>query len=660
MERQEALHGYGANGSDRQPEHNGNVSEPSPECAGMYYFDPHLNQPVSTASWSGSTQPCDVRDGARWQGSESYPKGEPKRPGSQDRSRRKGEPSRYDRRVWSRSRTGAADQHHRYEERLWRDSRNQAGANHYEQSPRYDSCEPNITPSKTSVGHSKHQLPYKQWRSKVHGSVGAEQYGETWSDVPCDAATDHSWQHSQHDPRGGQDASNTVSLGKPEYTPPSRQKRNGIGPPKVPQASSRGATSRPKGRSTNRRTNQDRKQKPGDNSSRLDGNLLEPGGPCLLETLFGIKQEHCSPPSESPSNSYRPVACQNEPSSSCASTESHSGKPAGTPETGVKQRNWPDRKKRHQAVGDERSHHTDLQREVSCREYRNRRGNESSRCRKEDRLGGFHDVWDGRKKHGPDVWQEGASAGAHAWETECRKQRSTHGKAAAQSVIAEGSSKRQSPTKKGYPQVNRADDAPQKDRLTEQLLLGEYECMVCCERVRGSEPIWSCGSCFHIFHLQCARKWALSPAALVKEGGWRCPACQGTVLSVPSRYMCFCGKRSNPEWNRYGVPHSCGEMCGRLRGSPNAGSIPCVHRCNLQCHPGQCPPCSATVRRACPCGKLTRQVRCSQDHDTSCGRPCERLLNCELHECQELCHAGSCKPCSAIVHQGEIFFSPKT
>lgn len=206
---------------------------------------------------------------------------------------------------------------------------------------------------------------------------------------------------------------------------------------------------------------------------------------------------------------------------------------------------------------------------------------------------------------------------------------------------------KQGSSSRSYPQMPRPEDAPQKDRLTDQLLSGEYECMVCCERVRGTDAIWSCSSCYHIFHLSCARKWALSPAALVKEGGWRCPGCQGTVLAVPDRYICFCGKRANPEWNRYGVPHSCGEMCGRSRGA----SSMCMHRCNLQCHPGQCPPCSATVRRPCPCGKLTRHVRCSQEQEVSCGEPCGRLLNCEIHTCQAQCHAGACDPCARIVQQ---------
>ncbi|XP_064455279.1 protein shuttle craft-like [Ornithodoros turicata] len=191
--------------------------------------------------------------------------------------------------------------------------------------------------------------------------------------------------------------------------------------------------------------------------------------------------------------------------------------------------------------------------------------------------------------------------------------------------------------------VSRADDAPQKDRLTEQLMNGDCECMICCERMRGSDPVWSCCNCYHIYHLHCVRKWATSPSAIVKEGGWRCPACQHTTKAVPHQYFCFCGKRVDPEWNRYGVPHSCGEMCGRNRG--------CVHRCTLQCHPGPCPPCSATVRRPCHCGRITRCVRCSQQQDLSCGDPCGQLLNCEIHTCDVPCHAGGCKPCEKIVTQ---------
>lgn len=52
----------------------------------------------------------------------------------------------------------------------------------------------------------------------------------------------------------------------------------------------------------------------------------------------------------------------------------------------------------------------------------------------------------------------------------------------------------------------------QRDVLIEQLNRNSYECMVCCEKVRVSQPIWSCARCFNFFHLHCIKKWASSSA----------------------------------------------------------------------------------------------------------------------------------------------------
>ena len=49
--------------------------------------------------------------------------------------------------------------------------------------------------------------------------------------------------------------------------------------------------------------------------------------------------------------------------------------------------------------------------------------------------------------------------------------------------------------------------------LIEQLTTEKYECMVCCESVRVTAPVWSCQSCYHVFHLNCIKKWARSPAS---------------------------------------------------------------------------------------------------------------------------------------------------
>lgn len=51
--------------------------------------------------------------------------------------------------------------------------------------------------------------------------------------------------------------------------------------------------------------------------------------------------------------------------------------------------------------------------------------------------------------------------------------------------------------------------------------------------------------------------------------------------NVPNKYTCFCGKKTNPEYNKHQTPHSCGEICGKLRVNPA-----CAHKCTLLCHPG--------------------------------------------------------------------------
>ena len=59
---------------------------------------------------------------------------------------------------------------------------------------------------------------------------------------------------------------------------------------------------------------------------------------------------------------------------------------------------------------------------------------------------------------------------------------------------------------------------PQSDELSQQLLTGTLECMVCCDYVKRRQEVWSCSHCYHIFHLRCIQRWARSPAAAVSKG----------------------------------------------------------------------------------------------------------------------------------------------
>ncbi|KAG9444482.1 hypothetical protein H6P81_015822 [Aristolochia fimbriata] len=72
--------------------------------------------------------------------------------------------------------------------------------------------------------------------------------------------------------------------------------------------------------------------------------------------------------------------------------------------------------------------------------------------------------------------------------------------------------------------------------IQDKLAKGTVECMICYDMVRRSAAIWSCSSCFSIFHLHCIKKWARAPTSIdlsvEKDQGlnWRCPGCQSVQL----------------------------------------------------------------------------------------------------------------------------------
>ncbi|CAG7703751.1 unnamed protein product [Allacma fusca] len=184
----------------------------------------------------------------------------------------------------------------------------------------------------------------------------------------------------------------------------------------------------------------------------------------------------------------------------------------------------------------------------------------------------------------------------------------------------------------------------QKSKLTTQLTRESLECMICCAKIRRKHSIWSCQVCFNVFHLDCIKKWASSS---VESDGWRCPGCQSQNAEIPHLYTCFCAKTVNPplSYQRYAIPHACGDTCGRI----GIGGQGCTHGCPEQCHPGRCNPCYAQVRRSCPCEKQIFTVTCSGKQALLCGNRCEKVLNCGVHSCTGNCHEGACDPCGVLI-----------
>ncbi|KAE8681513.1 NF-X1-type zinc finger protein NFXL1 [Hibiscus syriacus] len=201
--------------------------------------------------------------------------------------------------------------------------------------------------------------------------------------------------------------------------------------------------------------------------------------------------------------------------------------------------------------------------------------------------------------------------------------------------------------------------------IQDKLIKNTVECMICYDMVRWSVAIWSCSSCYSIFHLNCIKKWARAPTSvdLVAEKNqgfnWRCPGCQSVQFtsSKEIQYFCYCGKRTDPPPDLYLTPDSCGELCGKPLEELGLGygvmkDELCPHVCVLQCHPGPCTPCKAfTPPCLCPCGNKVITTRCSDRKSVlTCGQQCDKLLECGRHRCELIFHVGACDPCNVLIN----------
>ncbi|XP_056631026.1 protein shuttle craft [Diorhabda sublineata] len=183
--------------------------------------------------------------------------------------------------------------------------------------------------------------------------------------------------------------------------------------------------------------------------------------------------------------------------------------------------------------------------------------------------------------------------------------------------------------------------ASQRERLVEMLNRRTLECLVCCEKIKHTDKVWSCLLCCHIFHLHCVVAWAKSSKI---ENGWRCPACQNVCSEVPKQYKCFCGKTIEPRFEPGVIPHGCGDMC--LRKGRH-----CEHKCSILCHPGPCPDCTVMISKSCGCGATQQMVKCSTDIEITCNAICNKFLECGLHRCTQSCHTGNCESCNKTIIQ---------
>lgn len=197
-------------------------------------------------------------------------------------------------------------------------------------------------------------------------------------------------------------------------------------------------------------------------------------------------------------------------------------------------------------------------------------------------------------------------------------------------------------------------------RVHEDIAKGIYECAICTNEISRNSKVWSCRTCWTVFHIGCIKKWSknegsAAPQGQVQEGQlppakqWRCPGCNLPQETLPSAYSCWCEKELDPSPIPGLPPHSCGQTCGRQKTFPK----PCPHPCDLMCHAGPCPPCSHTgPLQSCFCAKETTSRRCldtNYQSGWSCGKTCGDVMPCGKHTCPRPCHEGLCGACEAVV-----------
>ena len=197
-------------------------------------------------------------------------------------------------------------------------------------------------------------------------------------------------------------------------------------------------------------------------------------------------------------------------------------------------------------------------------------------------------------------------------------------------------------------------------RTHEDIISGAYECPICTSEIGRNSKVWSCKTCWTVFHLTCIKKWSTNEGSTMAQQRdqdgefasprqWRCPGCNLPKDVLPSTYTCWCEKELDPRPISGLPPHSCGQTCGKQRILPKK----CPHPCELLCHAGPCAPCMHTgPNQSCFCGKKSMSRRCidtNYDVGWSCGEVCGDLMPCGEHTCPKPCHEGLCGACEVKI-----------
>lgn len=119
------------------------------------------------------------------------------------------------------------------------------------------------------------------------------------------------------------------------------------------------------------------------------------------------------------------------------------------------------------------------------------------------------------------------------------------------------------------------------EQIFDDFSSGQSECAICYEEISAQGKVWSCCTCFQVYHHECIAGWSERHA---NTGDWPCPTCKSPVpQEETSSASCWCGKRRHSVLDLMG--NTCGESCLKANWCDRKR---CMNRCQKPCHPGPC------------------------------------------------------------------------
>jgi ribosomal protein L37AE/L43A len=143
-------------------------------------------------------------------------------------------------------------------------------------------------------------------------------------------------------------------------------------------------------------------------------------------------------------------------------------------------------------------------------------------------------------------------------------------------------SRKQRAPREKKPQLPKSSAPDIATRTHEDIDNGHYECAICTEDVkRHSRGVWSCRTCWTVFHLGCIKRWSTNEGSaaarqqaqdgeLPPPRQWRCPGCNLPKDVLPKNFHCWCEKELDPRALPGLPPFSCGQTCARPRVLPKS------------------------------------------------------------------------------------------